>query len=545
MRFSIALSVITFSLILLGMQATHVEPAQASDIGVCNSEQLLGYVPDNTEIEEHRQFALPVINYPFGTTRDSEWGLQLTIRVDESGRVVCYTPQDMFGRDQPLNQERRAALNKLRYAPFTRDGQAVTAVVSEQINEQELPEKHVPLPEVPIEEVHISLQRTGCFGTCPNYKVDIHGDGQVTYSGGGYVDVVGKHTYRIPTKDVAELVDSLRKKDLWSLRSTYRARITDNPTYVLTMDMGGQMHRIEDYVGSMVGMPHAVSEFEDEVDRVAHSSMWINLSQEGVERLKSEGFQFASQAGSDLLARATANDETHDDAAILGLVELGAPISGAKNSEAVFFSEIKPVIEEALKNHRAVLIEPLIARGALETNGKSDQGKIEAAFRAAITSGRLVLVQKIWEVRGDKPHPSLTFDDVSDDDRHTHKQSPVTLLLSHKDYRKDSWEGLEIAKWLVSQGCDIKAAATDGTTLLHIAAEAGDARFVRYLLSQGLSASTPGEFDLPALGSVGDEEVALILLEAGTDMSRMNDFKHYAESRHWQRVMQWLKAHDR
>lgn len=543
-------SFVVLGFVLLSALACSIRPAQSASVTVCGKKQLLAYVPDKNEVKAHRQSALPIISYPYGTQRDGGWGLHLTVRVDEAGQVICYSPKDQFDRDQPLNNERRAALGALRYAPFQRDGVAVSAIVTEQINEQELPEKHLPLPEVPLGKVHIALERTGCFGSCPSYKVDIYGDGRVVYKGGSYVDVEDEHAYRVPPEGVAQLVDSLRTKDIWSLRPSYRAAITDNPTYVLTMDMGGQVHRLEDYVGEMVGMPPAVSDFEDEVDKVARSNMWVNLSQEGVERLKAEGFRFDSQAGADLLARAVANDDSHDDEAMLRLVELGAPISGASPSEPGFLPTPGPLIEAALKNHRAVLIDPLIARGALNAGGRPDQGKIDAAFRAAIAGGRLALVRKIWEVRGDRPHPSLTFDDVSDDDKPIRKKSPVTLLLSHYSYQKaDGWEGLEIARWLAAQGCDIKAAAASGTTLLHIAAEAGDANFVRYLLDQGIDASTPGEFGLPALGSAQDEDVALVLLEAGTDFARMDDsgrqFLRYAESMHWQRVVAWLTAHGR
>jgi ankyrin repeat protein len=98
-----------------------------------------------------------------------------------------------------------------------------------------------------------------------------------------------------------------------------------------------------------------------------------------------------------------------------------------------------------------------------------------------------------------------------------------------------------------AHGCDLQAAAADGTTLLHIAARAGDVKFVRFLLSQGMGASTPGKYGLPALGGVESEEVAMVLLEAGTDMSRMNasgqSFRAFAEYNHWHRVVEWLTAH--
>src|SRR5690606_34028821 len=100
-------------------------------------------------------------------------------------------------------------------------------------------------------EVRIVLARSGCFGACPAYSVEIRGDGSVLYDGRAFVDVEGKHRYQVPVENVAALVESAREKDLWSMRTSYRARITDNPTYDLLLDMGGKVHRIEDYVGEM------------------------------------------------------------------------------------------------------------------------------------------------------------------------------------------------------------------------------------------------------------------------------------------------------
>lgn len=82
---------------------------------------------------------------------------------------------------------------------------------------------------------------------------------------------------------------------------------------------------------------------------------------------------------------------------------------------------------------------------------------------------------------------------------------------------------------------------------MHIAASAGDVELVRYLLSQGFDASTPGRHALPALGSTHNEDVALLLLDAGTDLSKMDEsgdsFRKFAAYHHWARVVAWLDTH--
>ncbi|NUO74426.1 MAG: ankyrin repeat domain-containing protein [Lysobacter sp.] len=526
------------------------EPSAGSlpaDIPVCKPAQRKAYLPSAEEIAAHRLSDAPVIRYPYGTEMpNGGWDMELTMRVDASGRVVCYSDLDRFGRKQTVSGQRTALLRDLRYRPFRRDGQAVEATLTEGIAEEELPQERRPLPEVPLEQVRIVLSRSGCLGTCPDYRVELHGNGEAVYEGNYFVDVEGKHAYRVDPSRVAALVGSLRAKDLWSLRPSYRARVTDNPTYVLSLTLGAQTHAIEDYVGERAGMPRAVSEFEREVDEVSRSAMWIRLEPEALKLLESEGFDFASAAGADLLARAVAN-ENGQEAVLLELIALGAPTEPArrtpKDDPKWDVGSSESIVTMALRRRHTKLAAALIDEGALETGGRVDPVKLNEAFAAAIAGGGLAGVQRVWEAADGKPYPSLSFLDTSgDDDKPDRKQVPVSLMLYRNVYPPRPMEGVEIAQWLAARGCDLKARGADGDTLLHNAAAAGDAKLVRYLLDQGLDPSTPGQFDLPALGSARDEEVALMLLQAGTDLSKLGDFRQYVDSNRWNRVDAWLQA---
>ncbi|MCF7222226.1 ankyrin repeat domain-containing protein [Marilutibacter chinensis] len=521
------------------------QPSQGASVHevdwpVCNREQLLGHVPDRDAVQAHREIELPVLRYPFGTQRD-RWGLQLRVRVDETGRVVCHEDKDESGMARPLSEVQRAGLKALRYRPFVLDGRPVAAIVTEEIAEEERPQRPVPMPQAPLERVRIGLERSACLGSCPMYRVEIRGDGQAVYEGRRFVAVEGRHAYRVPVEDVARLVESAREKALWSMRPAYLAEITDQPGYTVTLDVGGEVHRIEDYVGQKAGMPRVVSAFEDEIDAVARADGWVNLSGEAVKWLQEEGFDFESEAGAALLARAVERDGSSEG--VVRLIELGTPIEGATRNTR-FEGEFRPLMEMASRNGRLAVVEALIARGALETGGRVDQARIDAAFRAAIMGGRLDVVEAVWNASGPRRRPALEFDDVSPGEPTVRKRSPVTLLLSNDRYRKIPWQGREIAEWLAGKGCDLTAAAADGKTLLHIAAAANDARFVRYLLDRGLDASAPGTYGLPALAGTSDEDIALMLLEAGTDPAEVAGFSRYAEDRYWQRVLAWLDAHD-
>jgi hypothetical protein len=62
-----------------------------------------------------------------------------------------------------------------------------------------------------LSDVVISLERTGCLGSCPSYTVAIHGDGRVVYDGRSHVAVIGHREKNIDQKQVVELLEHIYK----------------------------------------------------------------------------------------------------------------------------------------------------------------------------------------------------------------------------------------------------------------------------------------------------------------------------------------------
>lgn len=126
------------------------------------------------------------------------------------------------------------------------------------------------------EQVVIKLERSMCFGQCPSYTVTIHGDGSVVYVGRDYVHVKGEQHGTAQRADVARLVDMFERAHFFDLKDQYSAMITDNPTYSVTYERNGRSKTVEDYVGQEAGMPQAVTDIEQEIDRVAHTEKWVS-----------------------------------------------------------------------------------------------------------------------------------------------------------------------------------------------------------------------------------------------------------------------------
>jgi hypothetical protein len=165
-----------------------------------------------------------------------------------------------------------------KFIPFEDQGKPVTAEVVEYIDivpPERLPKNHVTPPTLrPNSKVTITLQRTGCFGNCPSYKVAVSTDG-IVFEGEGFVKVPGRHTDPVHPDEVRKLAKAFVAADFYSMDSSYVASVTDLPTYVLAISIDGHEKQVKDYVGSWVGMPADITELEDDVDAFARTDRWI------------------------------------------------------------------------------------------------------------------------------------------------------------------------------------------------------------------------------------------------------------------------------
>jgi len=60
--------------------------------------------------------------------------------------------------------------------------------------------------QTPANDTKITLERWGCFGTCPAYTLSISGEGSVVYQGKAYVTSRGVHKGRVSQSNVQLLV---------------------------------------------------------------------------------------------------------------------------------------------------------------------------------------------------------------------------------------------------------------------------------------------------------------------------------------------------
>ena len=138
-----------------------------------------------------------------------------------------------------------------------------------------------PPPAPDYSDLVITLQRTACFGTCPIYKLTVHGDGRVEYEGEQFVAVEGTQTATITVDQVKALVAAIEQANYFTLPSNYSAPVTDLPTTITSVTFNRQTKTIENYggcFGDFAGAdkaPQALCDFEKLIDTVTNSAQWV------------------------------------------------------------------------------------------------------------------------------------------------------------------------------------------------------------------------------------------------------------------------------
>jgi hypothetical protein len=228
------------------------------------------------EIKPHRR-TIPLAGVSYGGNQ-----LRLTLTVSPAGDVLDAKSEGEEG-DRKFWPDLRPEVLGWKFIPFVVDGRPVTASVEEYVDlvpQERFPSVHVPAPAVrPDSHVDITLSRSMCYGRCPVYKVSVSTKG-IVFDGEAFVAAKGRNTDTVDPSAVRALAKKFVAADFYSMRNEYRASVTDNSTYVLSISIDGHKKQVADYVGQWVGMPSAIVELENDVDALARTERWIKGPQQ-------------------------------------------------------------------------------------------------------------------------------------------------------------------------------------------------------------------------------------------------------------------------
>jgi hypothetical protein len=129
----------------------------------------------------------------------------------------------------------------------------------------------------------ITLERTGCFGPCPEYKLTISADGTVTFEGRRFVKKVGTVKSVISKEQVRELLAAFMKINYFDLRDRYEGPgdgckqwATDHPSAITSIRTNGKSKSVWHYYGCRgVEVLAELEKLEQAIDDAANSAHWI------------------------------------------------------------------------------------------------------------------------------------------------------------------------------------------------------------------------------------------------------------------------------
>lgn len=426
-------------------------------------------------------------------------------------------------------------------------------------------------PVVDKSKLLISLQRTGCFGSCPAYTVTIDGEGNVIFMSRPPLDdgeaalnressltsgvrVAGTYRTKIDRRQVDALVEQFREANFFDLKDRYEAEITDNPTFIVSLDTGNGKKTVIDYVGREAGMPATVTELEQTIDRAAGTERWIDGTAAVIPLLKAAGVSFDGMIGLELMDAAASRG---DVATMERLLDLDAPLSAEQGP-----NPLRSAIHDGQEEVTTWLIRkgaaktPAIYRLALTQAVSSDNHMAFDVLFAEwdqrnmgpeLASGLLVGAAHNADLRMTRSLLSKGADPNGTDDPDLQSDLPLfeaaNGLLS-KDEQHSVADRRSVVQTLLAAG----ASATKCERSYYCKSvlwSVDDPIIARMLIEAGADPDYRDDDGEHILFNISDERVALLLIKSGADLTAVRPadgktMRGWAEYEKWPKVIALL-----
>lgn len=480
--------------------------------------------------------------------------ISFLVTVDINGGVIDATvSENRSGVDASIAL---SAIKAWKFKPQAFDGHPIQAVgvVRVQLDPPEIaPDMSVPFPDANPADVEITLERSACFGSCPDYKVSLTGDGKVRFStrenafpgtaaevhrmfNGRNVVWPGVHEANVDPNAVASLLERFRASHFMGMKSEYIASVTDNATQALTLRIGNVTKRVVDYVGPEVGMPASIRELEAAVDEVAGSKRWVLGNRQTIDLLKAEGFDFRGQDAADLVASAIQLNRWPPDQGDLNQLVNGAIAEGLNLS--------LKVVPNGDERNRTSTIGAMIAQLAAQAGNEelfdemSKRGQVALMDRPALNAA-------FASDMGCSPSIAKALVAAGADPKATGERGNALHALRESWGRCSDVPGekrVEMASTLVALGVPLEARDDNGWTPIM---GCDDPFVTQVLLQAGANANAKDEDGTTVVLSVDDDRAALSLLRSGADphvKDSNGTLRQQALKSHWPATLAWLDA---
>lgn len=125
--------------------------------------------------------------------------------------------------------------------------------------------------------VRITLFRPGCFGGCPDYRVEMDGDGTVRYFGQRFVRVHGEQKAAVSQANILSLVETADRLHFYSLEDQAFEGCFDSPWVVVSLSIDGREKTVKSDTSCIArhGPQPEFVNFAEQIDHVAGTEQWV------------------------------------------------------------------------------------------------------------------------------------------------------------------------------------------------------------------------------------------------------------------------------
>lgn len=116
----------------------------------------------------------------------------------------------------------------------------------------------------------LTLERIGCLGECPDYKVTVQGDGLLQYLGRGYVHVEGSRSKKLSPVVVQKVIQRLLEEDFFNWEEKKYTCI-DFPETHITVTLNGRQKQVMEGCNA----PGNVLKLAKEIEKITGVGRWI------------------------------------------------------------------------------------------------------------------------------------------------------------------------------------------------------------------------------------------------------------------------------
>ncbi|MBI2968361.1 MAG: hypothetical protein HYY40_11200 [Bacteroidetes bacterium] len=132
-----------------------------------------------------------------------------------------------------------------------------------------------PVIQATADSVFATLERTPCYGRCPNYKITIYKSGYTLYEGKRFTDRIGLFTCFLTRQEMGNILERAKSINYFNLQDVYDSQVTDLPSVITSIREGNRVKTVK----ARFNVPPALRNFEQYFDSIFENKTWTPMAQ--------------------------------------------------------------------------------------------------------------------------------------------------------------------------------------------------------------------------------------------------------------------------